>query len=766
MDTDEFIKTRLINEITVQDELRKREGYTDPSSFGLPDLLFPMNTYPAKLERLPDGFYKKKERKLLAKPETPLEYRARRYEYLKNFLEKSLQIQKDGRIEKLKIIKPVIEFIGDIFFGYIRRAILWKNRGGGGSLAAAIVMWLRMVWHNQSWMDMAGCLIPSTEVYIKELKNYIPVKCVQVGMHVWTLTEGWRPITRVIKRYGDYIAYQITPFNSMINTFTEDHLIAVVSCLERDFQGNIINVDIKKWDNLEIIWKEAQYINPEIDMVIIGKPEQFFSEVPLQNINIGKNGKWYGKERAYVSIEKFEHYDYFGEVYDLTIKSEPYFLCRDMTVHNSQDQAKQVYEYTTQFWDCFPLMKKTLLPRDTQVSLTKLITGVTLRCVTSTEKSARSKHPPGLCMDEVCQDKEGIDVVFRSAMGASLTEPNSTIIALSTFHIPVGLFQEMWDHATKLGFRRYTWSTWDIMEKCNEGMEHATDKDPNAYSFCIKHCPLTEQINEVVNSPDGKITRRKYIGCFGQARHTEGFRKRAVVIAAKAASGKDFVVEWENNRPTVPGSVYDINDVNYAEKSEFVLPENSSPLLVTVGIDWGFNEGCMCIILLYEEGIFIPDAEFMNFKTVLECINILEKWQEEYAQYDESTDSFLNFSIYADSSHPFNNNDLDEAGFETIPVDFKMVKEFGIFNITKYFENGRISINGELYKFLRQIKEYRYNKKTGKPLKRNDHAPDAMLAGMIELDYDDIFGQNSNIKYLKDNSLKNEPTEENKVLIF
>jgi len=765
MDSDEIEKNQLINLIKVQDELMRREGYTDPSTFGLPDLLFPMNTYPATLERLDNGLYKKNKRKLLEKDETRGEYRYRRYQELKKFLEKKLHIQKDGRIEKLRIVDPVLEFLGDIFFGYIRRAILWKNRGGGGSLAAAIVMWLRMVWQNQSWMDMAGCLLPSTEVYIKELKNYIPVRCVQEGYHVWTLTEEWRKIKRVIKRSGEYMAYQIKPFGSIINTFTEDHLIAVVSCLERDFQGNIVNVDIEHWDSLDIIWKDACLVNPDIDTVIIGKLDKFPGKKIKSNGCAGKNGRWDGKDRTYVSIAMFDHFEYVGDVYDLTVDSEPFFLCRDMTVHNSQEQAKQVYEYTTQFWDCFPFMKKTLLPNDTQVSLTKLITGVTLRCVTSTEKSARSKHPPGLCMDEVCQDKEGIDTVFRSAMGASLTEPNSTIIALSTFHIPVGLFQEMWDHAGKLGFRRYTWSTWDIMEHCSEGMDCATDKDPYAYSFCLKYCPLTEQIDEAVHSPDGMITKRKYIGCRGQARHTNGFRKRAVVIAAKAASGKNFLVEWENSRPTIPGSVYDINDVTYAEKAEFELPDKD-PILVHVGIDWGFNEGCMCVIMLYEEGIFIPEAEFMNFKTVSECIVILEKWRSYYTNYNKDDSLGKDICVYADASHPFNNNDLHEAGFETVPVDFGGVKDYGLFNVAKYLENGRLNINGDLYKFLRQIKEYRNNKKTGKPIKKNDHAPDSMLAGMVELDYDELFGPNSNIKYIRENGDKKPDSSNDKVLIF
>jgi hypothetical protein len=770
MNREEVEKNRLINLIAVQDELRKREGYTDPSTFGLPDLLFPMGTLPAELEKLDNGLFRKRKRKLLAQPEKPTQYRLRRYQELKKFLESSVHIQKDGRIEELKIVEPVLEFLGDIFFGYVRRAILWKNRGGGGSLAAAIVMWLRMVWHNQSWMDMAGCLLPNTEVLVKELKNHIPVRCVQEGMHVWTLTEGWRKITKVYKRSGEYTAYHIKPYLAKeVNTFTEDHLIAVVTGLERDYLDYVENPDVEMWDNLEVTWKEARFVNPETDLVVMGRPSNIMQAEKPSDVCVKKNGRWYGKERVYSTIEDMSSFAYVGDVFDLSVDSEPYFMCHGMTCHNSQEQAKQVYLYTTQFWDCFPLMKKHLLPKDTQVSMTKLATGVTLSCVTSTEKAVRSKHPPGLCMDEVCQDKEGIDTVFRSAMGASLTEPNSTIIALSTFHIPIGLFQDLWDNASTYGFRRYTWSTWDIMERCSEGLEYATNKDPNAYKFCLKQCPLSEQIHEMVHAPGGMVSRKKYIGCCGKARHTSGFRKRHVVISAKAASGKNFLVEWENERPVVPGSVYDINDIIYAEKDDFELPENESPIFVHIGIDWGFNEGCMCVVLLYEKGVYIPEAEFMNFKTVTECIEQLIAWRDFYANYDEEKDAYPNFCVYADSSHPFNNDELIQNGFETIPVEFGSVKQYGISNISKFLENGRVYINADgnnMYKFLRQVKEYRNNKKTGKPIKKNDHAPDSFLAAMIELDYDELFGPDSNIKDLVAGITVNKPQDDNSVLIF
>ena len=54
------------------------------------------------------------------------------------------------------MIPPMVEFVADLFYERTQQAILWKPRGGGGSLAAAILIWLMMVYRGRSFLDMAG----------------------------------------------------------------------------------------------------------------------------------------------------------------------------------------------------------------------------------------------------------------------------------------------------------------------------------------------------------------------------------------------------------------------------------------------------------------------------------------------------------------------------------------------------------------------------------------------------------------------------------
>ena len=76
-----------------------------------------------------------------------------------------LFILKDGRKLPIVVIPPMLEFLSDLFYERVQQAILWKPRGGGGSLAAAILIWLMMVYRNKSFIDMAGSGEQAKRVY-------------------------------------------------------------------------------------------------------------------------------------------------------------------------------------------------------------------------------------------------------------------------------------------------------------------------------------------------------------------------------------------------------------------------------------------------------------------------------------------------------------------------------------------------------------------------------------------------------------------------
>jgi hypothetical protein len=112
-------------------------GRGDPPTSALPDPLL-----------VPDGL-------------TPEEQNAA----LKQMVETHLFVQKDGRRLPIVMIEPMVRFVSDLFYQRTQQAIFWKPRGGGGSLAAAILIWLMMVYRQKSFLDMAGSGEQAKRVY-------------------------------------------------------------------------------------------------------------------------------------------------------------------------------------------------------------------------------------------------------------------------------------------------------------------------------------------------------------------------------------------------------------------------------------------------------------------------------------------------------------------------------------------------------------------------------------------------------------------------
>lgn len=149
-------------------ELSHREAIGNPLWYGLPDLLFGRNEMPSE-PRTPsrtesvlgeidgaDVALVVPERKKLPNAETEEEYRARQNAALREFVETRLWVTKDMKRISIRMIPEQLAFVADIFFRRVRRVILWKARGAGGSLSAAIAIWLLMVYRQSSVLDVAG----------------------------------------------------------------------------------------------------------------------------------------------------------------------------------------------------------------------------------------------------------------------------------------------------------------------------------------------------------------------------------------------------------------------------------------------------------------------------------------------------------------------------------------------------------------------------------------------------------------------------------
>ena len=506
---------------------------------------------------------------LLIEPEPnedPAKFAQRQDTTLKNFVENSLWLIDRGRKKRIELIPQQVELLADFFYRRVTKGIVWKNRGGGGTLCASITMWLTMVWRHFSWVSIAG----------------------------------------------------------------------------------------------------------------------------------------------------------------------------------NAEQAKQGYGYTFQFWECLENSKKMLAGEPLQ-SMTTLKDGTYLKCLTNSEKSARSKHPPGLVCDEACQDDPRKDKNIESALQMVLSNTEYSILVLSTFHHARGLFQKLWDTAPERGFKRYKWDQFDTLKKCTFGMDKATLEDPKALVVCQSECPLTLRRRQL--DKEGETTGWKFVGCNGRARTTVGYLPRENAIDALRMNDQETAnVEHWCERPSTSGPIYDGDRVDaiFSYGILELTDEEKRNDLKVVGIDWGLI-GQTAII-----GPFIrrqPDGEGTpaHIAAVRESYFTGDSIEEITSHLLALRKELGYFKIFSDRSHPFNNLALEQADFAVEPVDFGAWKEFGIKNVARWIDHGAFRCSSDMIELRRTLKAY-HRGPDGKPVKKDDHGPDATLVGLINWLWEQENGQSELVK--------------------
>lgn len=533
---------QALNEIETRIAGQRAVG--NPATYGMPDLLFGIGETQGEIVEDPANglrFYRREKLRGTVE-ETKDAYCRRQNETLRTFIEEQLYIVKDTRKIPIKTFPPMLKFIADLFFRRVDRVILWKGRGSGGSLAGAIIIWLFMIYHRMSFIDMAGA----------------------------------------------------------------------------------------------------------------------------------------------------------GE------------------------QAKIVYEYVVGFFSCIMGLRQGLVDGVPLISQTKLRTGVRLKCITTSERQARGKHFAGFVGDEAAMDDEKSERAMRAAMQGPLSEPDSIVIILSTFHVPVGLFQEIWDGAEEMGFARYRWDVFDAMKRCDAPID-------------CKKCYLTERRDVEIREEAGKapIKKEVWVGCNGRARTTSGYLTRKMVIEDKKMNRgtQVFEIEFCNTRPQWMRPVYDSGLVDDSISEEIEFPGNAP---VCVGIDWGLEgEDSMCMILgvRMKKHVGILEAVATSGMLVDRLVEILAKWVKEYGE----------FEIWADQSHPFENREIEEAGFVVQRVSFREHRDFGLKNVQRYFAFRRIKILRELEIVADRLKAYRKDK-YGRAIKDiNSHVADATMCMLLRFPFMEEF---------------------------
>ncbi len=162
----------------MQVETRRRSIHLEPTYYGLPDLQFDQGYYPGKFDRSKMVLQRKK----LPYKETEEQWEARQNKALVTFVTGRLYVQKDEKLIRVILIDEMETLLCDLFYGRVNKVILWANRGGGKSLLAAILIWLSLVYHKRSFINMGGAGNQAKRVYDYTVQFWANVPGLQGGM--------------------------------------------------------------------------------------------------------------------------------------------------------------------------------------------------------------------------------------------------------------------------------------------------------------------------------------------------------------------------------------------------------------------------------------------------------------------------------------------------------------------------------------------------------------------------------------------------------
>ena len=371
----------------------------------------------------------------------------------------------------------------------------------------------------------------------------------------------------------------------------------------------------------------------------------------------------------------------------------------------AEAQAKIVYNYFTEYCYLDPVILDYLKGEPT-INETKTKDKNYFKCVTASTKQIRGPHPDVLMADEVCETK---DELIKDALPMVNTSQNQLVIMTSTFHKIFGIFQETWDKADELGYVRFSWDIFDIVQTF----------DPQIWN--------DPTLNEEIQ--DFRKLKKFAKGRIGDG---EGWIPIENIIQAwrEKPTLDWFLVEYMGNRPSAAGLVLKPEDVEvsiFDDKIEKVYNIIKGAERI-IGIDWGFSSMTSITDLMgWRDGIkiLVENKNFIQVRSEIIIKYVVKRVKEGGHRF-----------IYADSAGKFENADLKNAlkkarlRCAVIEVVFRKEKEGMVGNLRAYFERAKIKISKRLIEAKWQLKRYRYQEGSDKPVKKDDHVPDSLMCAL------------------------------------
>ncbi len=330
------------------------------------------------------------------------------------------------------------------------------------------------------------------------------------------------------------------------------------------------------------------------------------------------------------------------------------------------------------------------------------------KAVAASPKQIRGPHPDNLFIDEACETK---DDLILSALPMINTSEFPLVVMTSTFHKIFGYFQEVWDHANELGYVRYSWDIFDVMKPFDSSIWD--DKRLN------REIPDFADLKKRAKGRTGDVEGWVHIDNVIQA-----FREKNSIDW--------FDVEYMGSRPSASGMINDPEDVDAAIIENLRKYPYKKNAVVIAGLDWGFSSMTSWVSLMkHVDDVKVQIHNHNYTQTPLSVII-----EDAIVQVKKHMIRF----IYADSAGKFENDQLQAALTKefrhsehkctVIEVVFSKEKVAMVGNYRTHFQRNKILIPKSDKEAIWQHKRYRYQEGTDKPMKKDDHVPDATMCAL------------------------------------
>ena len=388
----------------------------------------------------------------------------------------------------------------------------------------------------------------------------------------------------------------------------------------------------------------------------------------------------------------------------------------------SEAQATIVYNYFQDYCEIDGTVLNHIIggQRGLKIGETENILGKKFICVAASPKSVRGKHEDTLLQDETV---EIMDELILAALPIVNQSKQPLIVMASTFHKIFGVFAETWDNAEERGYVRISWDIFDVCSKFpKDYWENGITQDGQKVSSINGIEKLKAFAKGRTGDPDGWIPIEN------------------VVQAWREKSTEDwFEVEYLGNRPSSAGLVLKPEDVDKSlfdsikeKKYNFIAGADC-----VLGIDWGFSTMTAVVELMgysNAEVVLIDNRNYHQTRSE----NIIEDIVAKVKAHNIRM-------IYADSAGKFENaalqSELNKAGCSCVVIEVVFGKEkFGtpgpegslgmIGNLRAHFEQEKFHLAKRFRDAFYQLKNYRYQEGTDKPVKKDDHIPDAIMCAL------------------------------------